>query len=120
MLLVMLEIVMENETTFSVYQAARELNCSSQWIRVLLAEQRLSGAHKVDGQWRIGEHLNGWGKPCLCTTRRPEKERKQLPNAPPEAPKKLIRFMTWAAAEMLEAEKRGVPVYLQSRDWGKK
>jgi len=49
----MLEIVMENETTFSVYQAARELNCSSQWIRVLLAEQRLSGAHKVDGQWRI-------------------------------------------------------------------
>jgi len=70
--------------------------------------------------WRIGEHLNGWGKPCLCTTRRPEKERKQLPNAPPEAPKKLTRVMTWADAEMLEAEKRGVPVYLQSRDWGKK
>ena len=43
---------MEPET-FTVYEAARELNCSSQWIRVLLAEQRLSGAHKVDGQWRI-------------------------------------------------------------------
>jgi hypothetical protein len=41
------------EPIFSVYGAARELNCSSQWIRVLLAEQRLSGARKVDGQWQI-------------------------------------------------------------------
>jgi hypothetical protein len=41
------------EPIFSVYEAARELNCSSQWIRVLLAEQRLSGARKVDGQWQI-------------------------------------------------------------------
>jgi hypothetical protein len=39
--------------TFTVYQAARELGCTSQWIRVLLAEQRLDGAHKVDGQWQI-------------------------------------------------------------------
>jgi hypothetical protein len=44
--------VMENET-FSVYEAAREMGCSSQWIRVLLAEQRLDGARKVDGQWQI-------------------------------------------------------------------
>jgi len=43
---------MGNET-FSVYEAAREVGCSSQWIRVLLAEQRLDGAHKVDGQWQI-------------------------------------------------------------------
>jgi hypothetical protein len=39
--------------TFNVYEAAREMNCTSQWIRVLLAEQRLPGAEKVDGQWRI-------------------------------------------------------------------
>ena len=41
------------EPVFSVYEAARELNCSSQWIRVLLAEQRLPGARKVDGAWII-------------------------------------------------------------------
>jgi len=38
---------------FTVYQAARELGVTSQWIRVLLAEQRLAGAQKIDGQWRI-------------------------------------------------------------------
>jgi hypothetical protein len=38
---------------FTVYEAARELHCSSQWIRVLLAEQRLPGAQKVDGVWQI-------------------------------------------------------------------
>jgi hypothetical protein len=37
----------------NVYEAARELNCTSQWIRVLLAERRLSGARKVDGVWQI-------------------------------------------------------------------
>lgn len=41
--------------TYTVYEAARLLNCSSQWIRVLLAEQRLDGAQKIDGQWRIPE-----------------------------------------------------------------
>ena len=41
------------ETDYTVYEAARELHCTSQWIRVLLAEQRLSGARKVDGVWRI-------------------------------------------------------------------
>jgi excisionase family DNA binding protein len=51
-LLVMLQIVMDTET-YTVYEAARQLNCTSQWIRVLLAEQRLCGARKVDGQWRI-------------------------------------------------------------------
>ena len=40
-------------TVFSVYEAARELNCSSQWIRVLLAEGRLEGARKVNGVWII-------------------------------------------------------------------
>jgi len=43
---------MQNRT-FNVYEAARELGCTSQWIRVLLAEQRLGSAHKIDGQWRI-------------------------------------------------------------------
>jgi hypothetical protein len=43
---------METET-FNVYEAARQLNCSSQWIRVLLAEHRLPGAQKVDGVWQI-------------------------------------------------------------------
>lgn len=45
-------IVMEAET-FNVYEAARILGCTSQWIRVLLAEQRLPGSQKRDGQWRI-------------------------------------------------------------------
>ena len=43
---------MEN-TTFSVYEAARELDRSSQWIRVLLAEGRLPSARKIGGQWEI-------------------------------------------------------------------
>ena len=43
---------MENETV-SVYEAARMVGCSSQWIRVLLAEHRLDGARKIDGQWEI-------------------------------------------------------------------
>jgi hypothetical protein len=38
---------------FTVYEAARELSCTSQWVRVLLAEGRLSGAEKVSGEWRI-------------------------------------------------------------------
>jgi excisionase family DNA binding protein len=38
---------------FTVYEAARELGVTSQWVRVLLAEQRLEGAQKVEGQWRI-------------------------------------------------------------------
>jgi excisionase family DNA binding protein len=38
---------------FTVYQAARELGCTSQWVRVLLAEGRLPGAEKVDREWRI-------------------------------------------------------------------
>lgn len=37
----------------NVYEAARYLACKSHWIRVLLAEQRLEGAQKVEGQWRI-------------------------------------------------------------------
>jgi excisionase family DNA binding protein len=44
---------MENQTTFSVYESARILRCTSQWVRVLLAEQRLPGARKVGGQWQI-------------------------------------------------------------------
>jgi hypothetical protein len=43
---------MESET-FNVYEAARELGCTSQWVRVLLAEQRLPGARKVEGVWQI-------------------------------------------------------------------
>jgi hypothetical protein len=43
---------MESET-LSVYEAARQVGCTSQWIRVLLAEQRLAGAEKIEGQWRI-------------------------------------------------------------------
>ena len=42
-----------DKTTFSVYEAARELVCSSQWIRVLLAEGRLAGAAKIEGHWQI-------------------------------------------------------------------
>lgn len=37
----------------NVYEAARYLDCKSHWVRVLLAEQRIDGAQKVDGQWRI-------------------------------------------------------------------
>jgi len=39
--------------TLNVYQAAKALGCTSQWIRVLLAEQRLTGAQKIEGQWQI-------------------------------------------------------------------
>jgi hypothetical protein len=52
MVLVTFILVMENRT-FNVYEAARELGCTSQWIRVLLAEQRLDGARKVAGVWQI-------------------------------------------------------------------
>jgi hypothetical protein len=52
-LLVTVQIVMKLEGTLNVYEAAREINCTSQWIRVLLAEQRLAGAQKIEGQWRI-------------------------------------------------------------------
>lgn len=53
-LLITVAVVMEHENRkFNVYEAARELGCSSQWIRVLLAEQRLDGAQKVAGQWQI-------------------------------------------------------------------
>ena len=45
--------IMEHQDTFGVYEAARELGCTSQWIRVLLAEKRLPGAQKVDGEWQI-------------------------------------------------------------------
>jgi excisionase family DNA binding protein len=37
----------------TVYEAARRLGCSSAWVRVMLAEQRLMGAKKVDGLWQI-------------------------------------------------------------------
>jgi len=47
----------QGDTTFvgcnHVYEGARDLSCTSSWVRVLLAEQRLEGAQKVDGQWRI-------------------------------------------------------------------
>ena len=42
-----------NTQVFTVYEAAREAGCTSQWIRTLLAEQRLEGAYKLEGQWRI-------------------------------------------------------------------
>lgn len=42
-----------DNTLYTVYEAAREAGVSSQWIRTLLAEQRLDGAYKQDGQWRI-------------------------------------------------------------------
>ena len=45
--------LMDSEKTFNVFGAAREVGCTSQWIRVLLYEGRLPGAQKVDGQWRI-------------------------------------------------------------------
>jgi hypothetical protein len=43
---------MESETV-TVYEAARIVGCTSQWIRVLLAEERLPGARKESGVWRI-------------------------------------------------------------------
>ena len=42
-----------NHEMLNVYEAARYLDCKSHWIRVLLAEQRIDGAQKFDGQWRI-------------------------------------------------------------------
>lgn len=40
-------------TVHTVYSAARTLGVSSQWVRTLLAEGKLEGARKVDGQWVI-------------------------------------------------------------------
>jgi hypothetical protein len=72
--------------------------------------------------WHLGDHLNGHGQRCSC--KRENKSEPSFPAVQAEAePKKLSRvnrIPTWADAERLEAEKRGVPVYLQSRDWGKK
>jgi excisionase family DNA binding protein len=52
--LVTVVIVMSDQVqVFTVYEAARALGVTSQWIRVLLAEQRLAGAQKLEGQWRI-------------------------------------------------------------------
>jgi hypothetical protein len=42
-----------DEQYYGVYQAAREAGCSSHWIRTLLAEQKLAGAYKCQGQWLI-------------------------------------------------------------------
>jgi len=42
-----------NDEMLNVYESAKYLDCKSHWIRVLLAEQQLDGAQKVDGQWRI-------------------------------------------------------------------
>jgi len=42
-----------NTQLYSVYEAAKAAGCGSHWIRTLLAEGRLEGAYKVDGQWRI-------------------------------------------------------------------
>jgi hypothetical protein len=38
---------------FSIRDAARELGCTSQWIRILLWDGRLAGAYKADRQWCI-------------------------------------------------------------------
>jgi hypothetical protein len=61
-------------------------------------------------------HLNGYGKPCCCTT---ERDCKQAEPAPIIEPKKVLRVPTWADAETREAERRGLPVWMRSRDWGK-
>jgi len=42
-----------NTQVYTVYEAAREAGCGSHWIRTLLAEGRLEGAYKLDGQWCI-------------------------------------------------------------------
>jgi excisionase family DNA binding protein len=42
-----------SDEKLTVYEAAQYLHCRSHWVRILLAEQRLDGAQKVDGQWRI-------------------------------------------------------------------
>jgi len=46
---------MTDETeVFTVYTAARELKCTSHWVRTLLAEERLPGAYKDEsGRWQI-------------------------------------------------------------------
>jgi hypothetical protein len=67
---------------------------------------------------RVGEHLDGYGQPCRCTTSRaiakPQPKARQKTE-----PKKLTRVPTWADLEQAEAAGRGIPVFVQSRDWGK-
>jgi excisionase family DNA binding protein len=54
-LLATVAIVMDHDDKLTVYEAARLVGCTSQWIRTLLAERRLPGAEKVAGQWQIPE-----------------------------------------------------------------
>jgi hypothetical protein len=67
----------------------------------------------------LGEHLNGYGHVCTCVQDRIAREQQPFQNPAVVPLKKLIRVRTWADDERAEAERRGVRVYLQSRDWGK-
>jgi hypothetical protein len=66
---------------------------------------------------RIGEHLNGFGERCMCTTAR------VITKPQPEVrskvePKKYPRVATWEDHEAAEAERRGYSVFRQSIDEG--
>ncbi len=38
--------------SFGVSEAAKELGCTSQYVRILLSEDRIPGARKRGGRWR--------------------------------------------------------------------
>jgi hypothetical protein len=62
---------------------------------------------------RIGEHLNGYAQPCMCTTA--HVIAKPQPKVRSEAePKKVTRVPTWEDHEQADAERRGYSVHRQS------
>ena len=67
---------------------------------------------------RIGEHLNGFGERCMCTTARvitkPQREVRSKAE-----PQKYPRVATWEDLEQTEAERRGYSVFRQSIDEGR-
>jgi hypothetical protein len=67
---------------------------------------------------RIGEHLNGFGEQCMCTTARVIT--RPRPEVRPKAePRKYHRVETWEDHEAAEAARRGYSVFRQSINEGK-
>jgi Helix-turn-helix domain len=45
---------MDNEPSFSIYEAAKQIGRTSQWVRIMVYEDRFPGARKDGrGKWQI-------------------------------------------------------------------
>jgi hypothetical protein len=68
---------------------------------------------------RIGEHLNGFGEQCMCTTARVTIAKPQPKVRSKAEAQKYPRVATWEDFESNEAERRGYSVFRQSIDGGR-